>query len=72
MTNFQYIISKMKDVDFAAIFMNAYENVKNPLLESIDVAFWNWLKSNSNKSLNINCQIWLSLPYRPEEWEEEN
>ena len=72
MTNFQYIMSKMKDVDLATIIISAYSNTKSPLFEAIERAFWQWENFNDNKTVNINCQIWLSLPYRPNEWEEKN
>ena len=72
MTNFEYIMSKMKDVDLAAIIVSEYSNTKSPLFEAIDTAFWQWYDYVDNKTTNISCQIWLSLPYRPEEWEEKN
>ena len=72
MTNFEYIMSTMKDVDLATIITSAYSNTKSPLFEAIDTAFWQWYNVTDNKALNISCQIWLSLPYRPEEWKEKN
>ena len=72
MTNFEYIMSTMKDVDLATIITSAYSNTKSPLSEAIDTAFWQWYNVTDNKTLNISCQIWLSLPYRPEEWKEKN
>ena len=72
MTNFEYIMSTMKDVDLATIITSPYSNIKSPLLEAIETAFWQWYNATNNKTLNISCQIWLSLPYRPEEWKEKN
>ena len=72
MTNFQYIMSKIKDVDLATILASSYTNIKSPFFEAIENAFWDWVNINNNKTLNISYQIWLSLPYRPNEWKEKN
>lgn len=69
MTNFQYIMSKIKDVDIAALFTHEYDNTQSILTKGIDIGFWNWYK-DSNKPLNISFQIWLTLQYNPKDWEE--
>ena len=72
MTNSQYIMSKIKDADIAALFTHeffGYNNTQSALVKGMDTAFWNWYK-HSNKPLNISFQIWLTLQYNPKDWEE--
>lgn len=73
MTNFNYIMSQMKDTDLAVLITTGdFSSQTTVLSERIQNAFWRWCRLN-RKNINLECQVWLSLPYRPEEWEiEEN
>lgn len=74
MTNFEYIMLKMKDVDLVAMVFSDYSNAYSSLKIAIDRAFWNWEERVSprlREDINVNVQVWLTLQYTPGDWEKD-